>query len=75
MMFGKTLKKRPVAGLVGLPGSVAGRTLTICMCVIAGPFTRGKTLVRAASCLGSIAGLIQACLGRTSSHYDRISGS
>lgn len=76
MMFGKTLKNRPVTGLARLPGSVAGRTLTICICVIAIPFTRGKTLVRAASCLGSIAGLIQASLGRrTSSHYDTISGS
>lgn len=76
MMFGQTVKNRPVAGLVRLPGSVAGRTLTICLCVIAIPFTRGKTLVRAASCLGSIAGLIQVCLGRrTSSHYDKTTGS
>lgn len=76
MMFGKTLKNRPIAGLVRLPGSVAGRTLTICICIIAIPFTRGKTLVRAASCLGSIVGLLLAGLGRrTSSHYDRICGS
>lgn len=73
--FRAKLKNRLLATLLRLPGSLAGRGLTLCIYVLAIPFTRGTTLVRAASCLGSIAGLIQACMGRTSSHYDRTSGS
>jgi glycosyltransferase involved in cell wall biosynthesis len=73
--FRAKLKNRRIATLLRLPGSLAGRGLSLCIYVLAIPFTGGKTLVRAASCLGSIAGLIQACMGRVSSHYNRISGS
>jgi glycosyltransferase involved in cell wall biosynthesis len=72
--FKAKLKNRRIATLLRLPGSFAGRGLTLCSYVAAIPFTRGQTLVRAASCLGSIAGLIQACMGRASSHYNRVSG-
>lgn len=71
----KKLKANPVITPIYLAASIAGRILKLSFYVLAAPFTRGKTLVRAASCLGSMAGLIQACLGRTSSHYDRIHGS
>lgn len=73
--FRKKLETNRTTGLLRLPGSIAGRTLTLCVNVTAIPFKGGIALVRAASCLGSIAGLVQACLGRTSSHYNRISGS
>ncbi|RZS76787.1 hypothetical protein EV217_5010 [Phyllobacterium myrsinacearum] len=73
--FRKKLEANRTAGLLRLPGSLAGRTLRLGMNVTAIPFKGEMALVRAASCLGSIAGLFQACLGRTSSHYDRTSGS
>lgn len=73
--LGRKLKSNPVSARIRLAGALAGRLLKLFFYVLAIPFTGGKTLVRAASCLGSIAGLMQACFGRTSSHYERIHGS
>ncbi|TIX86662.1 glycosyltransferase [Rhizobium sp. P44RR-XXIV] len=74
-LISKKLKAKPAIVAVHLAGSIAGRILRLSFYVVAAPFTRGNSLVRAASCLGSMAGLVQACLGRTSAHYDRIHGS
>nr|WP_182548915.1 glycosyltransferase [Phyllobacterium myrsinacearum] len=69
------LKSRRIITLVRLPGSLIGRMLSVCLYLMAVPFTRGRTLVKAASRLGSIVGLLRACLGRESAHYNRIDGA
>jgi hypothetical protein len=58
-----------------LPGLLIGRTLSLCFCLAAAPFTRGRSLVSAAWFAGRMAGIIGACLGHTSSHYRHTSGS
>lgn len=67
-----TLHKR--TALRKVPGLIAGKTLSLCVCLAAVPFTRGRSLVTAAWRVGLIAGVVNACLGRTSSHYQRTSG-
>lgn len=73
--FSKNLKDRKIGVLLGLPGSLLGRMVSLCLCVTTIPFTRGQTLVRAAWYVGSIAGIIQACIGRNSLHYERVTGA
>ncbi|MDA4635951.1 hypothetical protein NZA98_33540, partial [Escherichia coli] len=63
------------ATLLRLPGSLIGRLLSLCLYLIAVPFTRGRTLVKAASRLGSIVGVMRACVGGESAHYKRVSGT
>ncbi len=55
--------------------SILGRVWTLFYCILAAPLTRGSTLVRAASCLGSIVGLLRGRLGFVSPHYRTTSGS
>lgn len=69
------LRKRRIITLLRLPGSLVGRILSVCLYLIAVPFTKGRTLVKAASRLGSIVGLLRACFGKESSHYQRVSGA
>lgn len=73
--FRKRLDSPKRGVLLRLPGSLMGRMLSLCLCVTTIPFTRGQTLVRAAWYVGSIAGIIQACMGRTSLHYEHVTGS
>ncbi|AYG76059.1 glycosyltransferase (plasmid) [Rhizobium sp. CCGE532] len=55
--------------------SILGRVWTLSYCILAAPLTGGRTLVRAASCLGSIVGLLRGHLGFASLHYQTTSGS
>ncbi|MBB4240487.1 glycosyltransferase family 2 protein [Rhizobium tropici] len=61
-------------GWLQLFASILGRIWTLSYCILAAPLTGGRTLVRAASCLGSIVGLLQGRLGYTSPHYQMTSG-
>lgn len=71
----RKLQSNPMMTSVHLAGAITGRLARLLFYVLAAPFTGGKTLVRAAACLGSIVGLMQACLGKASSHYERVHGS
>lgn len=73
--MGTKLNKHRAATLLRLPGSLIGRLLSLCLYLIAVPFTRGRTLVKAASRLGSIVGVLRACMGSESAHYKRVSGT
>nr|WP_091946705.1 glycosyltransferase family A protein [Phyllobacterium sp. YR620] len=73
--FRSKLEKRPLKTLFRLPGSLAARILSFALYCLAAPFTGGQSLVRATSCLGSITGLIAACLGCKSAHYRRTDGA
>nr|WP_183876327.1 glycosyltransferase [Rhizobium sp. BK491] len=54
--------------------SILGRVWTLSYCILAAPLTGGRTLVRGASCLGSIVGLLRGRLGYTSPHYQTTDG-
>lgn len=73
--FSNKLRTEKRGTLVRIPASLAGRTLSLCLCLATIPFTRGHTLVRVAWYVGSIAGIIQACMGHTSLHYKDVTGS
>lgn len=60
--------------LIQLASSLACRVLSFWFCLAAIPLTRGQTLVRAVWHLGSVAGILQACVGRSSRHYERVTG-
>lgn len=66
---------RSKRGTMRLLISISGRVCTLGLSLLAAPLTGGGTLVRAASCLGSIVGLLQGHVGRISLHYRITSGS
>jgi glycosyltransferase involved in cell wall biosynthesis len=61
-------------GSLQMFASILGRAWTLSYCIFAAPLTGGRTLVRAASCLGSIVGLLRGRLGYTSPHYQTTDG-
>lgn len=69
------LAHHPAATLLRLPGSLAGRILKLCSYAVAAPFNPAVALIRLASCMGSIIGICQGCIGKRSSHYRRTTGS
>jgi glycosyltransferase involved in cell wall biosynthesis len=69
------LTHRRTATLLRLPGSLAGRVFKLCSYAIAMPFNPGVALIRLASCMGSITGICQGCIGKRSSHYRQTTGS
>lgn len=73
--FRRNLEEHKGRTLLRLPSSLVGRTLSLCLCLTTIPFTRGQTLVRAAWYVGSIAGILQACMGKNSLHYEHVTGS
>ncbi|NLS21216.1 glycosyltransferase family 2 protein [Rhizobium sp. P40RR-XXII] len=62
-------------GSLQMFASILGRVWTLCYCILAAPLTGGRTLVRAAACLGSIVGLLRGRLGFASPHYRTTNGS
>ena len=72
--FRSKLEKRPKGTILRLPGSLAGRLLSFGFYIVAAPLTRGRTLVRAMSCLGAVAGILGACIGRSAAHYKAVNG-
>lgn len=73
--FQTKLENREKGILLRFAGSLAGRALRLSVCIATILFTPGLALVRAAGCAGGIVGIIQACMGRNSLHYERITGS
>ncbi|MBA8880211.1 glycosyltransferase [Phyllobacterium myrsinacearum] len=69
------LAHRRAATVLRIPGSLAGRIFKLCSYAITAPFIPSEALIRLASCMGSIAGICQGCLGKTSSHYRHTTGS
>ena len=69
------LKANPKRVAWRVPGSVVGRLLSLMTSVILIPISPGRSLVRAAWYLGSIAGILQALMGRQSAHYLQVVGA
>lgn len=74
-LLGRCNDRRSKTRALQLPVSILGRIWTLSFCLLAAPFTGGRTLVRAASCLGSIVGLLRGHFGFASLHYRTTSGS
>ncbi|MFS8048651.1 glycosyltransferase [Rhizobium sp. BR 314] len=69
------LIERKKTGALRILFPILARLWTLSFCIVAAPLTGGRTLVRAATCLGSIVGLLRGRLGQPSLHYRTISGS
>lgn len=66
-----TQRKTPIRFVA----SILSRLLAFIFFTMTALLTRGQTMVRAASCLGSLVGLLRAFLRRPSFHYRRVYGS
>ena len=69
------LANRGIFTLLRLPGSIAARLLKLAVQLFSMPLSPGRSLVKIASCLGSIAGMLQAFTNKQSPHYQITTGN
>ncbi|MGN6773353.1 MAG: glycosyltransferase family 2 protein [Rhizobiaceae bacterium] len=73
--FRAKLKSRPTTTIIRFPGSLAARLISLIYYTATLPVATGSSLVRIAWHSGALFGILRACFGGWSKHYQSVTGN